>query len=260
MMKTKTIALAGVFLSAGIISPTLMASSDTVILIQNSYSYDVGGEFTAITDPSFTANYAADTVISTVAGTGFSTFCVETGVDFSPYNAPWNNQTPYNFTMSLNSEGPTDDFALSEGTAYLYSQFAQGILTGYDYADPSTRLADAGELQAAIWALQGGQTYGDGDYGTVASTEASNPFYLLAESQVPGGQYDAAATPSTDYGVEIMNLTDGNGNAAQNQLIYLGGGHGQDAPDNGATLALLALSVAGLAGFARRLPSVRRPL
>jgi hypothetical protein len=277
MMKTKSIALAGVVLAAGSISPALMADN-TVILIQNPYSFDVGGEFTAITSPSYTANYAADTVISTEAGTGFSTFCVQTGTDFAPFNAPWNNTTPYDFTLSLTSlggpgypgqpvtPGQPFSYALSEGTAYLYSQFAQGLLNGYDYntgndvLDAAARLTDAGLLQSAIWELQGGQSYGGYPTG-IGDGVNGNIYYNDALNYLGASTINNAATLTTDFGVEIMNLTlNGPDNNYQNQLIYLGGGTPppRRAPDNGTTLALLALSLAGLVGFSRRLGVAQR--
>ena len=45
--------------------------------------------------------------------------------------------------------------ALSKGTAYLYSQFANGSLAGYIYGYGATRATAAGELQEAIWWLEG---------------------------------------------------------------------------------------------------------
>ncbi len=261
MIKIKSVGLAGMFLAAGFISPAVMAN--TVDLYYGPYAYSVGGEFTAVTSPSFNANYAASALVNVtddnnVAQQGFETFCVQTQVDYTPYN--WGNHTPYNFTYGLNSIGtgwnPSDDFALSEGTAYLYSQFAQGVLSGYDYTDAGTRTTDAGELQAAIWALQGGQSIGGFPSG-VGNGTSGNVFYNDALNYLGSANLDVAATSSTDFGVEIMNLTDGNDNAAQNQLIYLGGG---SVPDGGATLGLLALSVAGLAFFARGWGAVQRAL
>jgi hypothetical protein len=240
MIKIKSIGFPAILLTAAAISSALMA--DTVTLSQGPYSYYVGGEFTAVTGQNGT----------------FQTFCVQTSVDFTPYN--FGNTTPYNYTVSLNSIGAPDAFPLSEGAAYLFSQFAQGTLSGYDYnlgndpTDAAARQADAGELQSALWWLQGNQTFGGYPSGTIGNTYYGDALTHL------GANVDAPATLATDFGVEIMNLTDGNGNPAQNQLIYLGGGGGhQNAPDGGATLALLALSVAGLA-VVRRLGSGQRAL
>jgi hypothetical protein len=190
---------------------------------------------------------------------GFETFCVQTDVDFTPYN--WGNSTPYNISISLNSIGAPDAFALSEGTAYLYSQFAQGTLSGYDFntgndpTDAAIRTQDAGELQAAIWALQGNQTYGGFPSGTTG-----NPYYADAVAYLGAGNVDTAATLSTDFGTEILNLTDGSGNPAQNQLVYMGAPipHRQSVADNGATFAMLALGLGGLAVFPRKSFALQR--
>jgi len=249
MMKLNSIGLAGAILAAMSVSPAVMAQ--TVDLYYGPYAYGVGGEFTAVTSPNlYNAGYAPS-ALATVTDPynnqlvqGFETFCVQSEVDFTPYN--WGNPAPYNISTSLSSIGAPDNFALSEGTAWLYSQFATGQLQGYDYANAGTRTADAGLLQSAIWALQGGQSYGGFPSGT-----AGNPFYDEAVNALGSGVINEAATSSDNFGVEILNLTSG-GNPAQNQLVYTVGSphpHTPDVPDSGATLALLAVSLAGLAAF-----------
>jgi hypothetical protein len=246
MIKFGFVRLTAVFAGASLLLNTVTARANTIGLYQGAYSYDVGGEFTAITSPASFVNYYSPLAQYTVNVnganvTGFQTFCVQVDVDFYP-------GTIYNYSVSLASignPGNVDAYPLSEGAAFLYSKFAQGILTGYDYLDTATsgnglgRKVDAGLLQAAIWALQGGQSYGDGQYASLASTEANNPFYLLAQSTL-GANLETAATPTTDFGVEILNISSANGNSDQNQLVYTG------VPDGGKTLALLALGLAGL--------------
>jgi hypothetical protein len=259
MNKNNRVGLAGLLLALVSVSPPVMANS--VVLYYGPYSYSAGGEFTAVTDPiAFNANYAASTLVATGSGTGFQTFCVQTGVEFTPYN--WGNPTPYNYTTSLSSVGPSDAFALSAGTAYLYWQFATGQLKGYDYVDTATRIQDAGELQAAIWDLQGGQSYGGFPSG-VGNGTTGNPFYNDALKALGSSVIDESVNASDNFGVEIMNLTDGNGNSAQNQLVYTGGGintHIQTVPDGGTTLWLLAAGAAGLMVFARRTVAVQQAL
>jgi hypothetical protein len=259
MMKTKSIVLAGAVLAAGSISPALMA--DTVTLYAwGPYSFGDGGEFTAVTSP--TSPFVSDYSPYTSTSDSFQTFCVQTDVEFF-------NGGTYNYALSLASIGAgtgqpgtgfaplgsPDSYSLSEGTAWLYSQFAQGLLSGYDFSDSlGQRQTDAGYLQTALWALQGGQSIAGYPSGTV-----DNPFYTDALTFL-GANIGTAATASTDFGTEIMNLTDNNGNNFQNQLIYTGNTPppGGNAPDNGTTLALLALSLAGLAGFSRRLGVAQR--
>jgi hypothetical protein len=247
MMKLNNIVLAGVLLAAGAVSPAVMAQ--TVTLNASPYSFSDGGEFTAVTSGPSLVNLSEYSPY-TGSGASFQTFCVQSDVEF--YEG-----TAYNYTVSLNSLGnasglgaPTgtpgtpDNYALSEGTAWLYSQFARGTLSGYDYANSgtgtaaaglsATRQTDAGYLQSAIWELQGGQSlsgYPNGGTG--------NLYYNEAVAAL-GANIDTAATLSTDFGVEILNLGTANDNY-QNQLGLV--------PDGGATLALLALSLAALAVF-----------
>lgn len=250
MLELKNVRLTAAILGASIL-PTAIAQAGTIGLYQGNYSYDVGGEFTAITSPaSFVNNYsplAQYTVnVGGVNVTGFQTFCVQVDEEFYP-------GTIYNYSVSLASvgnPGNVDVFPLSEGAAWLYSEFARGLLSGYDYHDNGSgnglsRRTDAGLLQAALWALQGGQTYGDGDYASVASTEANNPFYLLALNTLGTANLELPATSSTDFGVEILNISDSSGHSAQNQLVYVG------VPDGGATLGMLTAGLAGLATLSR---------
>src|SRR5581483_1892629 len=129
--------------------------ANSIVLTQNPYSYSVGGEFSAhVTGDNFVQNYAP---AATYNG-DFETFCVEVAVDFNP------GQT---YTYSL-SQFDSQGRALTLGAAYLYYEFATGQLStlafdssasGYDYTDTATRNQDAGLLEAAFWALQGGQSY-----------------------------------------------------------------------------------------------------
>jgi len=231
-MKLKNMGLAGMFLAAGALSPGVVAN--TVVLTQTEYYYADGGEFTAWTSPdSFAKYYAPSTVISVNNQIGFQTFCVEANVYFWP-------DVTYSYTEgNVDSQGR----ALTEGAAWLYSQFAKGVLTGYDFNNTvqgGSRWQDAGLLQSAIWYLQGGQSGG----GSFAFGGAGNPFYDLAASAL-GPNFETAAAPD-QFGVEVMELWDSSDNAYQNQLVF----NDPPVPDHGATLTLLALSLAGLAVFA----------
>src|ERR1035438_6749895 len=133
------------------------ANPNTVVLSTTSYYPGLGGgEFTAYTLPgTFLGNYAP---VAQAYG-GFETFCMETGVEFSPgtlyYYTLGNITQP---TPGLASQG--SGLALTQGAAYLYYQFGKGLLSGFDYTGAG-RMADDNLLQAAIWALQGGQSSGD---------------------------------------------------------------------------------------------------
>jgi hypothetical protein len=130
----------------------------------------------------------------------------------------------------------------------LYYEFATGNLAGYDYntgntsADAAMRLNDAGELQSAIW-------YFMGETSAIPSgwpSPTGDQFVTLADSVLGSvNAFDSNGTGGTNYNVSIMELTDANDNAAQNQLI-LGSNDGQSVPDGGWTVVLLGISLAGL--------------
>ena len=169
------------------------------------------------------------------------------------------NGGTYNYTLSLASIGAgtdapgtgyaplgsPDSYSLAEGTAWLYANFATGQLPGYDFSNAlGQRQTDAGELQTAIWALQGDQSIAGYPSGTVG-----NPYYNDATNAL-GANIDTAATAFTDFGTEIMNLTLDGGNY-QNQLIYTGPPPSPPVPDGGLTAALLGGALLGLQGLRR---------
>jgi hypothetical protein len=160
-------------MAGALCTPALQASMNITLLDDTSqYSYGVGGEFRAVGDSGLNSavNWAAysaqtqGTIGNSDTGSWgyssglygqkyFQTFCTETSEEFSPgsqyaissigNNALYNSsptQTPVPITM---------------GVAYLYSQFAAGTLTGYDYTYGSGRAVSAGILQQAIWYLLG---------------------------------------------------------------------------------------------------------
>jgi hypothetical protein len=225
-MQTKVFAVLGAVLGMALVAPGARANS--IVLTQGAYSFDVGGEFTAVTSPgSFLANYGA---AATMNG-GFQTFCIETSVEFTP-------GTSYSYALS---QSDSLGRPLTDGTAFLYYEFAQGTLQGYDYTHAASRLTDAGKLQAAIWLLQGGQTYPGYPTGGTG-----NPFYDLAVSTLGGN----LLLPSDGkYGVAVLQLADANGAVHQNQLVCV--------PDGGATFGMLAagLLALGVLQYKNRLPS-----
>lgn len=251
--------LSSVSITMVVASITLVAAAakavNTVTLYQGTYSYDVGGEFTAITSQNYLGNYASSAEQSvTVNGkslTGFQTFCTETEVGFFPNNS-------YSYTTGL-STAPDSGAAgsgipLSVGAAYLYYEFGTGNLAGYNYnnsnispSNPS-RITDAGLLQAAIWWFQGNQTYSgyDGSGGNPPIT--SDPFYSLAISAL--GSLANAMSAYAGTSVEILQLFNGNGDPAQAQLVLTGdvspGDKAKSVPDGGATAALLGVSFVGM--------------
>jgi hypothetical protein len=156
-----------------------------------------------------------------VVGDGFETFCVQTTVDFYPGST-------YTYTLSSSDSLGRD---LTQGAAFLYDEFGRGVLPNYDYVDAAARNADAGALQSALWWFQGGQTYG----GFPSPT--NNVYYQFAINTL--GLANADSANDGRFGVDILQMWDGNCNTAQNQLVLVS--------DNGATLLLLGASVSALA-------------
>jgi hypothetical protein len=249
--------ISGIFWGV-LMAATFRAEANSIVLTQNPFSYNIAGEFSAATTDDFVANYAPGAVV----GGEFETFCVETEVIFNPGQ-------PYTYVLSdQDSMGRT----LSEGAAYLYYEFATGQLAGYNYNSPtvrlkgagklqlfprqrlrpdvaSSRLDDAGELQAAIWAFQGNQSLpGYPDLAT-------DPFYQLAIDTLGADNVNSPA--NGQYGVDILQVWD-DLVPGQNQLVYVG-----VIPDAASTGGLLLVAFVGLSLLSRRLtsnnPARRRP-
>jgi len=234
-MKLTAIGLASAALAFASFAPVVKAQTGSLNLDQVSpYNYDLGGEFTAFvtSGTQFVQNYSP--LAST--GGGFDTFCVEVDVDFNPGSS---------FNFSVNPNQSADGHTLSEGAAYLYSEFATGNLPGYNYANPSAMdskfgYADAGELQEALWWFQGNQHYDDGAFpiGT------NNFYYQLALSNLGLTSATAETANNGQYNVDVLVLTTLSGDPAQHQLVYLG------VPDHGGTSMMLVLGLLGLLAFA----------
>lgn len=144
-----------------------------------------GGEFTLSTDGGSglllnLSAYAATTKNQTgsTAKPSFQTFCVET----TEYVA-----SPMEIVVSTTTaEGITDSHAILGGkpsgddldpmTAYLYTKFAQGTLSGYNYG--AGRATSADTLQKAIWWIEN------------ESGGVNNAFVTLANTAVAvGGEW-----------------------------------------------------------------------
>jgi hypothetical protein len=222
----------------------------------NPYQAGDGGEFTALLQnngvPVPVSDEYSPLATYTVNGvTGFETFCVQDQVYFYVGSTYDYVISPYLIDpASPDINTPVGDFQvpLSVGTAWLYQQFSNGILAGYDYlnTDPAnTRLTDAGELQNLIWGLDPH----NGDAPPTPSTPFANlliaKFGSLAAAEV-------AETPD-EFGVNVLDLVTYNSAGQingiyQDQLIYTGG-----LPDGASTFALLGTSALLLAITRRRL-------
>lgn len=207
------------------------------------YQTGSGGEFTIVPKSGnldlsgYSSSPQAQTMNIGNSG-GFQTFCVEKSETISPYN------TTYNAEISdkamWGSQGSGGD-TLSVGTGWLYSQFASGTLSGYDYVTDNGRKNSARALQNAFWMLE---------EQTTTPVDYSNPFInTLLNTSGLGGWNAVQLDGANTYGVYALNLTYLNGARAQDQLYYAP----KRVPDGGMTVALLGFALAGLAMLRRRI-------
>lgn len=186
--------LLAVGLAGAMASSSVFAAFDGTVVINSGspYQYGNGGEFQAV---------------SSGLGT-FITFCIE-----HPENLGFGGRYDYTINTGAvrggggaNATDPHTGLAMdniSIGTAYLYSQFRSGALAGYFTGN---RYQHAGELQNAIWYLEGEITslaYNGAD-GTA--------FYNLAMANAGAGSLsvtEVAADSGGAYGVVALNLFNG---------------------------------------------------
>ncbi|HTR40307.1 MAG TPA: hypothetical protein VMH87_01655 [Pseudomonadales bacterium] len=185
-----------------------------------------GGEFTALVSggANYVANYSSSATATVNGQTGFETFCVEVDEQFSPGST---------YNTSIGNTIMPGGAAIAIGTAYLYSQFAQGTLQGYNYNQNTTgknsRAYTSDELQDAIWYLQGeitssGDQYTRGNnylysFGGFSFDPKTDPFVKLVENMFGSNAF--LSDSGNNYGVEVLELTDSHGSPVQDQLVYV---------------------------------------
>lgn len=220
-----------------VLSPT--ASANSLILDLGPYQSGVGGEFNAYSSTlnPIAMGYSPLTMANVGHGMGFETFCLEYTEEFVPGGT-------YNYSISQaaieGGNGPGGSDPISLGTAWLYLNFAEGLLTGYDFTNATNhRTSDAGLLQNAIWWLEGEHNL---------TYDAGNKFELAVVTQF-GGQANAMANNNGFYGVGVLNLYYPDGTLSQDQLVIV--------PDSGTTAVLLGVGLLGLFLFHRKLTRQR---
>ena len=215
--------------------PALQAIQVATVGGYGPWQTGLGGEITLKVISGLSTSSYVPTTKDQVPGAAntpsFQTFCAEAGESIygnSTYDADLNNITLLTGTP------------LSQGAAWLYSEFAQGLLS-YDYANAINRKASADKLQKALWALmasQNGYTY-----------DNTNPYMLAAESQFGTWANANAVAGGNNYGVSILNLW------APGDVVHRNGY--QDVfyyhvPDGGMTVVMLGMGLSGLAFVSRR--------
>lgn len=224
---------------AGAISAGTTHAAMTATLLDNTsqYSFGNGGEFRAVASADLVAatmnlqGYSPLTkgIISAatdgsswgykasqVGSFYFQTFCIEYNEHFSPgvtYTAGISTKARYG------GNNPNGD-PISIGTAWLYSQFAAGTLTGYNYVYGSGRqgATEAGALQKAIWWLEnesnGSNTGASGAFITAAKNGlAALGYGILTDTTIRTMDANGA------FGVYALNL--GAPGVVQDQLVVV---------------------------------------
>lgn len=195
-----------------------------------------GGSYTISGSGLDTSAYAPISLVG-AAGT-FESFCLEYTEYFSPgstYNYTIGNAAVAGAGGAVGGQDP-----VSVGTAWLYSQFANGTLGGFDYG--AGRKTSNNFLQLAFWFFED-ETPSISGYGPSYGFGDGNAFLDAAVTHF-GSEAAAKAAANGAYGVQVLNLTDKSGRNKQSQLYV-------SVPDAGSTLALLGLGIAGLAGLQR---------
>lgn len=228
-MKLRTLLCAGVVAGAFWVNQAM-----AIQVTMQTFSSGVSGEYRA--DPSSDFTWVLGNYVSgkTTDGTWFGTFCVETDEFFSPGST-------YDVGLSYQAFGggsntDTGD-RLSVGTAFLYSQFARGTLSGFVYHNSTSAL----NLQNMIWWLE----------DEAVADQSANPFASLLISQFGSLNNAKVSVDSSGsgYGVEVMNLTSDHGRTLnQDELVYV--------PDGGLTIASLGMGLLGLSLIRRRMRTV----
>lgn len=234
-------------LAAGLVALSSSSLFGAIIDWDNNYRTGVGGEFTLVDTGYDLSAYTSDTS-GIIGADSFQTFCIE-------YNEYISKGQQVNVSLSSSAvmgganTGPDvpggNPDPVSIGTAYLYSQFAAGTLAGYDYS-LAGRQASAGQLQNAIWYLEGERSLtqigGSNDFVTLAIN-----MFGAVDNDTDDSLNGAARNANGDYNVSAVNIVRASDNYRRQDQLYVAPG-GVTVPDGGASALLLGLALVGLAG------------
>jgi hypothetical protein len=186
MSKIRFCTLLGCVLMTG----SALASPSVTVTRESGYYYGSGGEFT------LTPNASLATLLGH-SGT-FGSFCLEkteyVTMD-STYDAQINTEAMLG-GLNNGPAGPNGGDPIDTKTAYLYTQFTAGTLTGYDYTPSTGRIFSAKALQEVIWYLE------DEAAKTWSTGSLQDTFYTAAQNAVASGSWTGLGN------VRVLNLYD----------------------------------------------------
>jgi len=201
------------------------ARADTITFV-DSVGGSLGGQYTATTKNS--SGYVTDV---------FETFCIEK-TEYLDFKGTFDYTISYSAVLGGKGGGSPDPVSIP--TAWLFAEFSKGTLDTYGTAYDYGVSADADQLQTAIWYLE----------DEIAEPGTSTLAYALIQLAYKQSGKNKSYNASGEYGVYVINPT-----WRQNSYGLAVGSPAQSVlaiPDGGATLALMGLSLGGLAFFARR--------
>jgi hypothetical protein len=214
VMSGLVVAAASAVAVLGFTSESASGLSGTVQFTRHStFDGDVGGgefggEFVtgALTMPAMGAGVQDGSI-------DFQTFCLELN-EHLPYAVYPLFGDVVNFTVNtgainggISGQESTNFDPISPQTAYLYTRFWNGTLPDYNYTPGAGRKASAGELQFAIWKLEGEFAPDLSDNGHVQA----EAWVDLANANAGSGIGD----------VRVLNITELDGTLRQDVLVRI---------------------------------------
>ena len=175
-------------LSCALLTSSTLATPTVTVTRTSGYYSGIGGEYTLAPDAAFAA-------LTGQAGP-FQSFCVEVTESVIPgsiYDIQIGTEA---MSGGLNNglTGPGGGDPLDARTAYLYSNFQAGTLSGYDYTPGAGRSNSARALQDVIWYIEN-ETANTWSTGTLEDT-----FYTAAQNAVTSGSWAGLGN------VRVLNL------------------------------------------------------
>jgi hypothetical protein len=175
-------------LSCALLTGSTLATPTIIVTRTSGYYSGNAGEYTLAPDAAFAA-------LTGQLGP-FQSFCVE-ATEFVTPGSTYDVQIGTEALAGGANDGPAGPGGgdpLDARTAYLYSNFQAGALSGYDYTPGAGRANSARALQDVIWYLEdeAAQTWSPGSL--------QDAFYTAAQNAVDSGRW-------TDWGnVRVLNL------------------------------------------------------